>query len=47
MQGGKQVTYGSNEKVTLRGGLFCCFRASAGRFRTGYDYGRFEALPGF
>lgn len=27
LQGGQQVTYGSNEKVTLRGGLFGFFRA--------------------
>ena len=30
LQGGQQVTYGSDEKVTLRGGLFGCFRASTG-----------------
>lgn len=46
LQGGKQVTYGSNEKVTLRGGLFGCFRAPAGLFGIGHDYGRFEALAG-
>ncbi|MDQ4214768.1 hypothetical protein [Microbacterium capsulatum] len=46
MQGSKQVSYGLVEQVTLRGGLFAYFRASAGQFGPGGIQRRFRALPG-
>ncbi len=47
LQGEEQVSYGSiREQVTLRGGLFCCMRPSAGVLGFGCVLRRFKAVTG-